>query len=690
MRANPSRAGGPQGVPAADHMRGIRMQAAMRSWMGGKGFAPVVMRGLMFWLAGAGVASAASLDAALLPKIQGATFEVVAAKPADDPLTYEKPLPLDLLPYQERTDKYHSIGTAFAIGPNQFVTAGHVLLTGVDSLWGTPSLRDAAGHVYAVDKIEKFDLRKDFVVFSVAGNPGPATLEVNTKPALNQEVYAVGNALGTGVVIRDGLYTSDTPEQQDGAWKWMRFSAAASPGNSGGPLLDKEGKVIGVVLMKSANENLNYALQIGDVLAAPRQAVIDKRVPYRFDIFSTTLSNSLKGQFALPLGLSEFFQRYESVFNGYVDSQLKEILAKDADKLFPRGDGSNQLLYGASWMNTVPALIVRNSAGDWGLMQKEGNRMSLAANGYLQASVSGHNFLMHLRRPDTLPAAKLYSDPVVLAEQLCKLGLFVRPVGSEQVRITSLGKPLSDTVHVDHAQRRWQVRVWALPFANTRIITYALPVPDGYAILLRFAGADDSYDSLADMGALVDYVSVGYEGTLAQWKEFLQNDKLLPDAIKNVAIEADYPKRFAYTSKRFAFEITPQLQKIEADSVLTLGMGWLPDGSKVVWDVNGLSLRANRQEPERLHIERNVVPPADLDDNFKSYWDKLINRRHPYEGMAYTTDGETNIAAPVAQKDVAKPKVLYAAFYAAAGSQPQDAMKARLDLLTSHLRVTEP
>ena len=62
-----------------------------------------------------------------------------------DPLTYEKPLPLELLPFQERNDKYYSIGTAFAIGNNRYVTAAHVLQVGIDSLWGEPALRDASG-----------------------------------------------------------------------------------------------------------------------------------------------------------------------------------------------------------------------------------------------------------------------------------------------------------------------------------------------------------------------------------------------------------------------------------------------------------------------------------------------------------------------------------------------------------------
>lgn len=42
--------------------------------------------------------------------------------------------------------------------------------------------------------------------------------------------------------------------------------SGASPGNSGGPLCDGEGKVIGIVIGKSPNENLNYSPPIARVL----------------------------------------------------------------------------------------------------------------------------------------------------------------------------------------------------------------------------------------------------------------------------------------------------------------------------------------------------------------------------------------------------------------------------------------
>src|SRR4051812_20652053 len=48
-------------------------------------------------------------ETAVQVKIRDATFEVVVAKPDKDPLTYERALPIELLPYSVRTDKYSAI-----------------------------------------------------------------------------------------------------------------------------------------------------------------------------------------------------------------------------------------------------------------------------------------------------------------------------------------------------------------------------------------------------------------------------------------------------------------------------------------------------------------------------------------------------------------------------------------------------
>ena len=641
----------------------------------------------LFWVT---ASHAASLDPAVLPKIQASTFEVVAAKPVNDPLTYEKPLPLELLPFQERNDKYNSIGTAFALGNNRYVTAGHVLLDGIGGLWGPLSLRDATGHVYAIDKIEKFSLRRDFVVFSLATEPVDVVpLEVDAKPALNQVVYAVGNALGTGVVIRDGLYTSDTPEQQDGAWKWMRFSAAASPGNSGGPLLDKDGKLIGVVLMKSANENLNYALPISQVLTAPNDlAVIDERAPYALDIFDSTLNNIFKQQFSLPLSVSDFSSTYQKLEETYVNQQIAALLAKDPDQLFPRGDGSQRFLRAAG-LSQRPTLLVRSSNGQWMAEAKAGPGTSLSNNGYLQSGLAGHSVLFHLRKPDDISAAKLYSDPNQLMDQLLKLGFLGRQVGAEKVKITSLGPTVVNTTHVDKWQRVWQVREWVVPYGNGAVVTYSLPVPDGYVTMMQLASARRAFINLADMKVLADFVNVDFGGTLAQWKGYLQSKALLPAFFKDIRIDFDYGQRFSYESKRVRLDFTPELQKITPTSVLTLGLIAVPDHDKFLMDVVDVRVGEDANNTNWINIQRHLAPSDNLDDAYKSGWRKIVQRQHPYDSVARNDHDVMAITSVAERAGTTDPSVLYTTFYAIEGSHPQDFMKARLDLLNQHFQVVE-
>ncbi|WHZ18180.1 MAG: hypothetical protein OJF55_000329 [Rhodanobacteraceae bacterium] len=642
------------------------------------------------WLATGTARADTTLDPSLLPAIQSATFEVVAAKPKDT-LTYEKPLPMDLLPFQERTDKYYSIGTAFAIGPNTYVTAAHVFMIGYQTLWGLPELRDASGKVYAIDKVEKFALRRDFVVFSLKDPPKITPLAVDTRPGLNQVVYSVGNALGTGVVIRNGLYTSNTPEDQDGQWKWIRFSAAASPGNSGGPLLDQHGKVIGVVLMKSPNENLNYALPMSEVLDAPKDlARFDKRMAYQFDVFDSTLSGTFKGDFKLPLSVPDFFAAYAAAFHPYLDSQLKALLDQQSANLFPNGNGAHQLLYSGPSMDDFPQLVTRNSDGVWVNSGRSSVKITLPANGYVSGGTVSGNILFHLRKPDNIPAATFHHDPRGVMDMLLKTGFLKRPIGPERILVTSLGEPGETGTWTDRWGRIWQTWSWPVPYADGYISLFALPTPDGYAILMRIEPATTRHDTAINMRALTDFVSLPYDGTLAQWKDFLAEPKLLPAAFKDIRIAFDYGKDFRYDSQRLALSFTPELQKIDAASMLTLGFTFFPDrDGKVVWDVGQVWLAEDNHDHHWISVLRNQAPPADLDDSYQSFWSKITGRQHPYDAQAYSESDMTKINAVAPPPHGDKASVLYTAYVYQPGTRPQAEMKQKLDLLLKNVKIKE-
>lgn len=645
--------------------------------------------GLALVLAGcAPTAFAATLDPAVLPVIQQATFEVVAAKPVDDPLKYEKALPLELIPFQERNDKYYSIGTAFAIGDGRYVTAAHVLLVGVNSLWGPPSLRDSQGHVYAIDKVYKFSFERDFVEFTLAQPPaGNAALALDTAPAAGQTVFSVGNAYGTGVVIRDGLYTSDTPEQQDGRWKWMRFSAPASPGNSGGPLVDQAGKVIGVVLAKSPNENLNYALPIGIVRDAPELASIDRRISYQFDVFDSTLSNTLKASFALPLPLGGFYRELAHRIDDYNAGQLKALLAKEPERTFPNGAGSLELLNTIPSMGDFPNLIVRDNTGKWHLADEQSSEFKLTGNGYVNVGTLGKNLLFHLRRPDELGADALYADPKVPMDLLLRTGFAKRNVGGQEVQITSFGEPTGRSTRTDAWGRRWDVWEFPLPYANALLEVAALPVPDGYVGIARYGEAFAAHDQRINVLALTDFTYVNYDGSFAQWRDFLRHADLLPTALKNTRLDVDYGKRFSYASHRLRLDYTPTLQAIQPDSMLTLGFAFYPDQGKVVWDVADVWASARATDGNYLTVVRTTPPPAELGDDKRDEWDRVMHRRHPYDGAAHTDNDVTKATGVVGLGPDAKPQVLHTATIAIEGTHSQPEMDNRLGLLLKGLQA---
>jgi serine protease Do len=637
-------------------------------------------------------AHATSPDPGLVARINSATFEVVTPKPVDDPLTYEKPLPLELLPYQERTDKYFSVGTAFALGHNRYVTARHVLMVAANSPTKTIALRDASGHVYAIDKIEKFSEQKDFAVFSLKDPPAnEVALNTNTSPALNSVVYAAGNALGTGVVIRDGLYTSDTPEEVNGRWKWMRFSAAASPGNSGGPLLDQQGNIIGIVLMKSANENLNYALPIREVLnATDNRADIETRRPYQLDVLDYTQNELFKAQFPLPLSLADFVAKYQQLQDDFDDQQLKALLQQRSHDVFPYGTGSSEVLQSQPVIQYFPLLIAMGSNGQWQYAGQAHNRIPLTANGYIESGLVRGTILMSLRRPDDTNASAFYRDPRQMMDLMLKSGGLVRQVGPERIKITSLGEPTTVSTYTDDWQRPWKILVWPLPHLASNMVVFATPVPNGYALMMRMRPASDTHDSLIDLKALTRFFSVDYGGTLAQWKTFLADSSLLPGALKNVQIDFDENKEFRYQSGTFAFGIPNTMQAVAANNWLGVGVSLyaMPKESFALKS-SDIQVRLTAFDSDRITIKRQLAPGPDMDEDRQSDWKKLMHQQSPYDGTPKDDDGKYIIHV-VNPSGSDKPSTIYTAYYRTQDPSRYGSMTSNMDALLKTLTVKDP
>ena len=449
----------------------------------------MVRRLLALMLLVAGLPPAlADVTPELQRQIRVSTFEVVMKKPAEGSVTYEKPLPLDLLPFVERTDPYRSVGTAFAIGPNLYVTAAHVLAAGIDSQFGAPALRATDGSVHPIGVVRKFSASEDFVVFSLADALKSVALPPNRSPHVDDVVLAVGNALGDGIVIRSGLFTSETAEEQDGRWKWIRFSAAASPGNSGGPLLDGAGNVIGVVIAKSPNENLNYALPIANVLDAPEsKARFDQRALVKLPFAQGSQTYTTKDEFALPLEWEKFTRAYQALIARHSDEARAALLSAIAPSLFPKGSGSEAILYGSEAASRTPALVIQQADGSWTIQAPEMQFTDLPGDGTVGIAAAAGAGVLALHRGAEAADDAFYMDSKAFMDIALKALNVRRAVGTDQVRVTSVGSAVSDVTTTDSFGRKWQLRVWPLPYLDAYMVAQLLPTPDGYVGLIEYS-----------------------------------------------------------------------------------------------------------------------------------------------------------------------------------------------------------
>ncbi len=144
-----------------------------------------------------------------------------------------------------------TIGTGFFISPNGYaITCKHVI---EEDGSHTAILHNQEEYpIGVISKSDEYDLAL-ILVTTVQRTP---YLELrdpfSMKPG--EKVYAVGSSAGLQSTITDGLFTGlrkQMPEEK----RAVQFSAPVNPGNSGGPLVDKDGKVIGAVSFKMLSNN---------------------------------------------------------------------------------------------------------------------------------------------------------------------------------------------------------------------------------------------------------------------------------------------------------------------------------------------------------------------------------------------------------------------------------------------------
>ena len=159
--------------------------------------------------------------------------------------------------------------TGFLVGPNIVLTAAHCLLGRVViDINNDFYIKTSDGQPHKINKVLGFDVKRDFLYLEAEGMESYGYLNFASSYDIEQKVYTVGNVHGEGIAIRDGIISSETADLDDPSVKFLRYSAGTSPGNSGGPLLNKDGDVVALVFAATNSENFNLGTPSRDLIKA--------------------------------------------------------------------------------------------------------------------------------------------------------------------------------------------------------------------------------------------------------------------------------------------------------------------------------------------------------------------------------------------------------------------------------------
>ncbi len=97
----------------------------------------------------------------------------------------------------------------------------------------------------------------------------PAVLGSSERLIVGDEAFAVGNPFGLVASMSAGVisgFDRSIPIDEESGWRLeglIQFDTAVNPGNSGGPLLNRQGQVIGIVTALANPSDQNFFVGIG-------------------------------------------------------------------------------------------------------------------------------------------------------------------------------------------------------------------------------------------------------------------------------------------------------------------------------------------------------------------------------------------------------------------------------------------
>jgi len=147
-------------------------------------------------------------------------------------------------------------GTGFIISEDGFVVTNAHVLSGARFANAITAEQQTVGV-----KLVGYDHLLDLALLKIEGDYEYLNFGDSDDVQVGEKVIAIGNPLGLSFSVSEGIVSAVDRAGENGVKGYIQTDAALNPGNSGGPLINTNGRVIGINNFKIAGDNLGFALE---------------------------------------------------------------------------------------------------------------------------------------------------------------------------------------------------------------------------------------------------------------------------------------------------------------------------------------------------------------------------------------------------------------------------------------------
>lgn len=205
---------------------------------------------------------------AITPAVAAVNREIIAAKDGVFMVVSTQPQGGNV---PVKKDDAVRLGTGFIIGPNKILTNYHVLGSNPTKI--ELAMEDME-YIYTA-KVLAYDQGSDVAVLQlddwnsfILNHPNWRVLEwAPNAPELTEDVYVIGHPWGMAYSVSKGIVSMAISPPENAIPRWMiQTDAHVYEGNSGGPLLDDQGRVLGMNTSMRVDTGGSYGFAIPNKL----------------------------------------------------------------------------------------------------------------------------------------------------------------------------------------------------------------------------------------------------------------------------------------------------------------------------------------------------------------------------------------------------------------------------------------